>query len=111
MPAFTKRIGAPVGRLGANLAADVVTIKYLLNTVPEANGGPAGVVLERTPLSELIQHIEHFQRRNLGFADGRVDVNGRTFQALSAFDPTPGDPPFVPNTISGKKRPLVKKAT
>ena len=104
MPIVSKRIAGPVGRLGINLPGDVKVVKYLLNTVPEQSGGPPGVILEATPMSEVIGHIERFQKRNIGFADGRVDVEGRTLQKLREFDPTPDQPPFVPTVLSGKKR-------
>ncbi|HEY3440486.1 MAG TPA: hypothetical protein VGK29_07035 [Paludibaculum sp.] len=104
MPIIAKRITGAVGRGGSNFFVDVKIIKYLLNTVPEEEGGPRGAVLEGTPLNELIGHIEVFQRKALGVSDGRVDVEGRTLRQLREFDPTPNDPPFVPTTISGKKR-------
>lgn len=104
MPIFNKTISAAVGRGGVSLAKDVKTIKYLLNTVDPEDGGPVGLMLESTPLSELIGHIETFQRKQLGRADGRVDSEGATLNKLRQFDPTPGDPAFVPTTLSGKKR-------
>jgi len=104
MPIFNKTIGAAVGRGGASLPIDVKTIKYLLNTVDPDEGGPSGLLLESTPLSELIGHIETFQRKQMGRADGRVDSEGATLNKLRQFDPTPGDPAFVPTTLSGKKR-------
>lgn len=103
MPIVGKRIVGAVGRGGNNFSGDVQVIKYLLNTVSEADGGPRGVILESTPLNELIGHIEVFQRKAFGRSDGRVDVEGRTLQELREFDPTPNDPPRVPTTLSGKK--------
>jgi hypothetical protein len=110
MPILGKLIAGSVGRQGSNFFVDVRVIKYLLNTVPGDEGGPLGVLLESTPLAELIEHIERFQKRALGASDGRVDPEGRTLKMLREFDPTPGDPPFVPTQISGKKR-VGKKAT
>ena len=104
MPILGKRITGPVGRRGANLSGDVRIVKYLLNTVPEEDGGPQGVLLESTGLDELIGHIERFQKKKLGVSDGRVDVEGRTLQRLREFDPTPEQPPFVPTQLSAKKR-------
>ncbi|MEP6833254.1 MAG: hypothetical protein ABJB74_07660 [Gemmatimonas sp.] len=104
MPIFNKTISAAVGRGGASLANDVRTIKYLLNTVDADDGGPPVLMLESTLLGELIGHIETFQRKQLGRADGRVDAEGATLNKLRQFDPTPGNPAFVPTTLSGKKR-------
>jgi hypothetical protein len=96
MPTVVKAIGAAVGRGGVNLYRDVETVKYLLNTVPTASGGPIGVILATTPIDRLIEHIERFQMFQFGRADGRVEVESRTLVSLRNFDPTPGDPPFVP---------------
>jgi hypothetical protein len=110
MPSFQKRIMGAVGRAGSNIPIDVRMVKSLLNDVPEAQGGPIGVMLEGTPMPVLISQIERFQARQHGRADGRVDPGGRTFQSLIAFDRSPGEPPFVPTTSSGKKN-TGKKAT
>jgi len=103
MPIVGKPIAAAVGRQGGNFFLDVNVVKYLLNTVPEADGGPLGVVLQSTPLDELIAHIERFQQTDLGVSDGRVDPEGRTLRALCEFDPTPDDLPFVPALAFGRK--------
>jgi hypothetical protein len=110
MPSFQKRLLGAVGRAGVNIPNDVRTVKSLLNDVPDAQGGPVGILLESTPMVVLISQIERFQAKQLGRADGRVDPGGRTFQALLAFDRSPGEPAFVPTTSSGKKN-TGKKAT
>jgi len=110
MPSFEKRIAAPVGRSGSNFPNDVRVVKSLLNDVPESAGGPAGLMLESTPMAVLIGQIERFQMKTQSRADGRVDPGGRTFRLMAGFDRAPGEPPFVPTTPSGKKR-TGKKAT
>ncbi len=109
MPIFHKVITGSVGRAASNSGADVRVVKYLLNNVPEENGGPVGVIQEITSINDLIFFIEGFQRSNFGRADGRVDPEGRTLQKLREFDPTPGEPPFVPTLASGKKKRSGKK--
>jgi len=85
-----KKIAAPVGQNGRNLAADVMTVQFLLNCVPPGRGGP---VNELTidglcgPLTTAV--IGKFQQSNLRFADRRVDPGGRTLAALHGFDPFP----------------------
>lgn len=103
MPSFQKRLLGAVGRSGVNIPNDVRMVKALLNDVPESQGGPIGLMLESTPMAVLISQIERFQAKLAGRSDGRVDPGGRTFQALLAFDRSPGEPPFVPTTSSGKK--------
>lgn len=110
MPVFQKQIAGPVGRGGTNFLNDVRVIKSLLNDVPESQGGPVVLLLESTPMPVLIAQIERFQQKALGRFDGRVDVGGRTFRALLAFDASPGEPAFVPTTPSGKKA-VKKKAS
>lgn len=110
MPQFLKQIFGPVGRSGSNFPNDVRLVKALLNDVPESQGGPIGLMLESTPMPVLIGQIERFQTRTLSRVDGRVVPGGRTFRLLAAFDQTPGEPPHLPTTSSGKKR-TGKKAT
>lgn len=76
-----------------NRSADVKTIQELLNGVPPQKGGPT-VRLDVDgmcgPLT--VNAIRTFQQRNGTVVDGRVDVNGRTFQLLSGNSQAPGSP-------------------
>jgi len=70
-------ITASVGRKGLNKAKDVELVQRLLNQ----NGAklePDGACGSKT-----IAAIEKFQMKNLGFKDGRVDLNGKTWSALN----------------------------
>jgi hypothetical protein len=106
MPSFERRgktIGAAVGRGGANVPSDVNTVKFLLNNVPQSQGGPFSPLSTGTSLDSLAEAIEGFQDLQFGQADGRVDPGGRTIRLLGNFDPTPDSPAFVPGLASGKK--------
>lgn len=92
-------ISAPVGEGGRNLAADTRTIQQALNEVNPAVERPApllkvdGIVGPKT-----LAAIRAFQKRRLGFADGRVDPNGQTIRALGGGGGTapPGKPASAP---------------
>ncbi len=86
-----------VGEGGDNLKADIVLVQKRLNQVPTASGGPKpsldadGLIGPRT-----IAAIRRFQKIQLGFEDGRIDVDGRTDTKLAEFEdfasqPRPGD--------------------
>lgn len=89
-----KNITGSVGRGGRNFPAnDVITVQYLLNCVPAAQGGPSKeLVVDGAAGPKTIAAIESFQRRHGGVADGRVDPGGATLRALQARDPLPNQP-------------------
>lgn len=89
-----KNIIGSVGRGGRNHpASDVMTVQYLLNCVPVAQGGPAReLAVDGLVGPKTVTAIEAFQRRLGGFADGRVDPGGQTLRALQARDPYPEQP-------------------
>ena len=69
-----------VGRNGTNNVPDVRLVQQMLNVASSSDVGVLkvdGLVGPRT-----IGAIEAFQKETLGFSDGRVDVGGRTIQAL-----------------------------
>jgi hypothetical protein len=77
-------IAGSVGRGGRNTPADVRTIQSALNGVEPAQGGPTlklDVDGFAGPLT--IAAIEKYQRRHLGWSDGRVDPDGPTIHALN----------------------------
>jgi hypothetical protein len=73
-----------VGRGGRNRPDDVRTIQSALNAQDVAAGGPS-VKLDVDGLSGplTIAAIEKYQRRQLGWADGRVDPDGPTVRKLN----------------------------
>jgi peptidoglycan hydrolase-like protein with peptidoglycan-binding domain len=80
-------ISASVGSGGGNRNADVRIIQELLNRVPVSRGGPAAPLdVDGLCGPFTVNAIRNFQQRNGVLADGRVDVNGRTFQLLLTFD-------------------------
>jgi peptidoglycan hydrolase-like protein with peptidoglycan-binding domain len=87
---MAKKIAGSVGYSGRNMAANVMTVQYLLNCVPAHRGGPTvelavdGIVGPKT-----IGAIRRFQTMNFGRADGRVDPDGRTLRTLHGYDPYP----------------------
>ena len=79
----TASIKGSVGRGGRNLPDDVKAIQSALNEEDEVDGGPS-VPLDVDGLVGpfTIAAIEKYQRRQLGWADGRVDPDGPTIHAL-----------------------------
>jgi len=76
-------ISGSVGRGGRNFAADVMTIQAALNDEDPADGGPTLKLAADGIAGPLtIAAIERFQRRWLGWADGRVDPDGPTMHRL-----------------------------
>jgi peptidoglycan hydrolase-like protein with peptidoglycan-binding domain len=114
-----KSLVASVGYGGANAAADVMTVQFLLNCVPVSQGGPVkdlavdGIIGPKT-----IQAIYQFQKVQFGWSDGRVDpekYGGSTIVELKKFDPVPDSPPIepspapkVPSQPEGKGVPYAK---
>jgi len=91
---MAKSIMGGVGRGGRNFpAADVMTVQYLLNCVPAAQGGPSPeLVIDGAVGPKTIAAIEKFQRSLGGICDGRVDPAGNTLRALQGRDPYPNQP-------------------
>jgi hypothetical protein len=77
-------IQGAVGRGGRNLPADVRTIQSALNAEAPPEGGPT-VKLKVDGLAGplTIAAIEKYQKRKIGWADGRVDPDGPTIHALT----------------------------
>lgn len=87
-----------VGRSGVNIEADVIRVQQLLNVHAARLGRPT-LIVDGDCGTETIKMIEAYQRLVLGNArpDGRIDVGGQTWRALSrgaAVTPPPaaGDP-------------------
>ncbi len=75
--AHRRVLGGSVGRGGVNVAADVATVQDLLADAGVDPGPVDGVAGPRT-----IAAIEEFQRRFLVQPDGRIDVDGRSWNEL-----------------------------
>ena len=91
---MAKSITSGVGRGGRNFPpVDVMTVQYLLNCVPVAQGGPSPeLVVDGAAGPKTIAAIEKFQRSLGAFCDGRVDPGGNTLRALQGRDPYPHQP-------------------
>ncbi|MEM9342961.1 MAG: peptidoglycan-binding domain-containing protein [Pseudomonadota bacterium] len=76
-PSPDSGIRGSVGKKGKNYAEDVIRVQMLLNQ----NG--ASLKVNGECGADTIAAIETFQKENLGFKDGRVDPNGRTWKALT----------------------------
>lgn len=78
-------LSGSVGRGGRNASADVKAIQAALNAVDPADGGPTlklavdGIC---GPLTTAA--IEKYQRRQMGWSDGRIDPDGPTIHHLQA---------------------------
>lgn len=85
-----------------NDISDVNKVVHLLNAIPDSEGGAHGSLDAYMPgmggsLTEITKAIVRFQNFHFGKADGRVDPNGKTLQALNA------------KTMGGTKPPLPRK--
>lgn len=94
-------ITASVGLGGVNRTPDVLTVQRLLNGVPPEQGGPVpkleedGIVGQKT-----INAIAVFQRRQVGWSDGRVDPGAETIRRLQAINEMPaGKPHLAPSAV------------
>jgi peptidoglycan hydrolase-like protein with peptidoglycan-binding domain len=91
-----------VGVGGRNLSDDVTTVQSLLNNLPPGNGGPnPSLVVDGKAGPRTNAAIRQFQYRQLGWADGRVDPDGPTFQKLHELNPDSGVNPQVGPSAPG----------
>lgn len=98
-----RMIKGSVGQGGMNQKNDAATIQYLLNCVPTAQGGPQKELVVDGLVGPLtIGAISRFQKTRLGFSDGRVDPGGKSFQALTPYDPNPNGAPVTPGAYGSK---------
>src|SRR5438046_1861453 len=82
-------ISGSVGAGGVNLTEDVRVIQTMLNQVPPGSGGPSPLLDTDGVVGPLtIGAIRRFQQQNVGFNDGRVDVDNVTIRKLNEFDST-----------------------
>jgi peptidoglycan hydrolase-like protein with peptidoglycan-binding domain len=103
---MARQIGGSVGLGGKNIRADVVTVQELLNFVSASQGGPPSpVAVDGLIGPETVSAVTRFQKKNIGWSDGRVDPNGDTLTRLNACaDGMAGGPPAVfvpPPTLPG----------
>jgi peptidoglycan hydrolase-like protein with peptidoglycan-binding domain len=94
------RIARSVGKSGVNLPNDVQVVQHLLNKAGPEAGGPTSTLMVDGRCGPMTnQAIKSFQVRQfgLGFADGRVDPNGRTIARLNDFDTS--EPPLTTSSI------------
>jgi len=88
-----KNIRASVGKSGANASIDVMTVQYLLNCVPAAEGGPVQeLAVDGFIGPQTMAAIVRLQQAHLGWSDGRVDPSGPTLPLLQSYDPIPNVP-------------------
>lgn len=71
-------ISASVGKGGTNRRSDVRVVQKLLN-----DNNSAGLTVDGLIGSATIAAIKTFQQKTFGWADGRIDVGGKSWGALS----------------------------
>ena len=78
------RMSGSVGRVGANMPADVKLVQSMLNNVPSAEGGPTpALTVDGLAGPKTVEAIMRFQRAaRLRAIDGRVDPARATITAL-----------------------------
>jgi hypothetical protein len=100
-------LSGSVGQGGRNQADDVSRVQRLLNGVAADQGGPQPELEVDGKVGPLtIRAISQFQKRHLGFSDGRVDPGGPTITELelraepdaSLLDNLKGPPAAAPNS-------------
>lgn len=72
-------LSGSVGQGGKNAPKDVMTVQSLLNE----KGTSPSLTVDGMIGGKTVKAIADFQTQALGFADGRVDVGGQTWAALS----------------------------
>jgi hypothetical protein len=83
--AAAKTISAAVGKGGANVPADVKLVQQLLNAKTKSGLAEDGAIGPAT-----INAISAFQKKIFnGWADGKIDAGGTTWQKLSGGTTTP----------------------
>ncbi|KAA0256268.1 hypothetical protein FBQ97_10815 [Acidobacteria bacterium ACD] len=94
-------VKASVGLGGVNRWEDVLTVQRLLNGTPPEQGGPVPKLPEDGIVSQrLILAIAAFQRKQVGWSDGRVDPGGETIRRLQAINEMPaGKPSLAPLAV------------
>jgi lysozyme family protein len=96
-PIYASDLGGSVGDGGANAQSDVLLVQKMLNGVPKPSGGPVVKLDEDGHIgTKTIAAVKRFQKIQLGFEDGKIDVDGRTDKRLAEFNnfvnqPRPGD--------------------
>lgn len=102
-PPVAKKINASVGTGGNNQKEDVKLVQQLLNAQDKA-----GLVEDGGCGPKTIAAIKAFQQKKLGFADGRIDPDGKTWklllgntQPIVIEEPVIPDPKEVPTTETG----------
>jgi len=78
-------ISGSVGRGGRNAYEDVKTIQGALNAVVPSDGGPTlKLAVDGVAGPLTIAAIERYQKRQLGWSDGRIDTDEPTIHALNS---------------------------
>jgi hypothetical protein len=95
-------ISASVGLGGVNLEADVRTVQRLLNGAPPSQGGPVPKLEEDGKVGQLtVNAIAAFQKKQIGWSDGRVDPGGQTLRRLQAIaEMSPDNPTLAPSAVA-----------
>ena len=79
-------IKAPVGTGGKNINSDVKIIQQMLNALKPIEGGPNVMLAEDGLIGPKTQAaITKYQKKALGWTDGRIDVAGPTIKALMGY--------------------------
>jgi len=95
-------IAASVGLGGVNREADVRTVQRLLNAAPPSQGGPVTKLEEDGKVGQLtVNAIAAFQKKQIGWSDGRVDPGGTTLRRLQAIaEMSPHKPALAPAAVA-----------
>lgn len=87
-------IKASVGNGGHNADSDVTEVQLLLNAAPVSEGGANPVLdIDGWCGKGTIAAIHAFQKRQLGWSDGRVDPGKGTIRKLNELASSPGARP------------------
>ena len=100
-----QRIMSSVGRGGVNSRSDTKIVQQLLNDALKSTPGFRPLAVDGIAGPKTNAAIEMFQKKALGWSDGRVDPGGKTITSLNQkMSPAPSTPTPQAGSIGGDPR-------
>lgn len=103
-PPTAQKLTASVGQGAVNAQEDVRLVQQLLNKKSNAGLSEDGAIGAKT-----IAAIKAFQQKAFGWSDGRIDPDGKSWQALSGSNAQTPAPTPVEEVVENKKEEPVEE--